>query len=235
MPFGSLLKKNQRLKALKEDDPEYGRIKKLFEEGWLHPNKPLPVIRSIFKLLKTGDEMGDYYSYNSNVKAEVGGGIVTSGMFFHGTNRACTLGDNRTEDELCSKKDCSLCAIIRDSYDVGKTGSKHNFSRFGPGIYTSACSSKADDYFKDTVSSSKTQSRALLLNAVVYGNAHKLFHTDASASSLKSGYHSVMGVAGRDLNYDETVVYKNEAIRPVYLITYGGQRERSGKLAKRRR
>ena len=45
-----------------------------------------------------------------------------------------------------------------------------------------------------------------------------------------------MGVAGRDLNYDETVVYKNEAIRPVYLITYGGQRERpAGKLSKRRR
>jgi len=167
---------------------------------------------------------------SSNVKAEVGGGIVTSGLFFHGTNRACTLGDNRTEDELCNKKKCSLCAIIRDSYDVDKTGmwpyglvhildfvadmnlvgSKHGFSRFGPGIYTSACSSsetlspppasddrvanwltEADDYFKDIVSSSKIQSRALLLNAVVYGNPQKLFHTDTTASSLRFGYHSV--------------------------------------------
>jgi len=42
-----------------------------------------------------------------------------------------------------------------------------------------------------------------------------------------------MGVPGRDLNYDETVVYKNEAIRPVYLITYG-QRAAPGKLRKRR-
>lgn len=82
MHFGSLLKKNQRLKALKEDEAEYRRgklgfplrrnayshfglcpVKKLFEEGWLHPNKPLPIIRSIFKLLKTGDEMGDYHMY----------------------------------------------------------------------------------------------------------------------------------------------------------------------------
>jgi len=30
-----------------------------------------------------------------------------------------------------------------------------------------------------------------------------------------------MGIPGGDLNYDETVVYKNEAIRPVYLVTYG--------------
>jgi hypothetical protein len=76
------LKKNQRLKVLKEDDPEYqggkfcvrGRsqcvltfhlllVKKLFEEGWLHPNKPLPAVRSIFRLLQTGEEMWGYKSY----------------------------------------------------------------------------------------------------------------------------------------------------------------------------
>jgi hypothetical protein len=43
-----------------------------------------------------------------------------------------------------------------------------------------------------------------------------------------------MGVPGGDLNYDETVVYNNEAIRPVYLITYGGQPEIPGKLRKRK-
>ena len=59
---------------------------------------------------------------SSNVKAEVGGGIATSGLFFHGTNRACTLGDKWTNDQLCTKKDCSLCGIIRGSYDIDKTG-----------------------------------------------------------------------------------------------------------------
>jgi len=58
----------------------------------LHANKPLPVIRSIFRLLKTGDEMGDYHVQVSawssrfyatltnlislNVKAEVRGGVI---------------------------------------------------------------------------------------------------------------------------------------------------------------
>ncbi|KAF9643747.1 hypothetical protein BDM02DRAFT_1355740 [Thelephora ganbajun] len=179
MHLGSLLKKNQRLKALKEDDPEYKRVKELFEEGWLHPNKPLPAIRTIFKLLKTSDEMCDYRLYNSNIEAEVGGGVVVSGLFFHGTNRACTLGDTRTNNELCNKKECNTCDypwLIRCWQD--------RFSRFGPGIYTSACSSKADDYFKNVISPSKVQSRVLLLNAVVYGNPHKLYHTDASAGSL---------------------------------------------------
>ncbi len=98
---------------------------------------------------------------SSNVKAEVGGGIVTSGLFFHGTDRACTLGDTRVKDVLCNKKECSLCMVIRHSFDIERTGvwlpglvlisdlvidiilvgTKHRFSRFGPGIYTSACSS----------------------------------------------------------------------------------------------
>ena len=61
-------------------------------------------------------------SPSSTVKGEVGGGITTSGLFFHGTDRACALGDTRIKDELCTKKKCSLCAIIRDSFDVERTG-----------------------------------------------------------------------------------------------------------------
>ena len=50
---------------------------------------------------------------------------------------------------------------------------------------------EADDYSKNLVSPSKVQTHALLLNTVVYGNPHKLYYTDASASSLRSGFHSV--------------------------------------------
>lgn len=60
--------------------------------------------------------------FSAKVCAEVGGGALTTDLFFHGTNRACTLGDRRTEDALCSKRECSLCAIIRNSFDVSKTG-----------------------------------------------------------------------------------------------------------------
>ncbi|KAF9790506.1 hypothetical protein BJ322DRAFT_394756 [Thelephora terrestris] len=232
MRFGSILKKNQRLKALNEDDPEYQYVKKLFDEGWKHPNKSTPTVRSIFKLLKTPSEMGEHHSYRSSIVAEVGDGVDTSGLFFHGTNRACALGDRKINDELCNNNKCNLCGIIRSSYDLAKSGSKHKFSRFGRGIYTSACSSKADDYFRD-LATCKLQSRALLVNAVVYGKPQELSKTDTSANPCGSGYHSVMGVTGGDLNYEETVVYTNEAIRPVYLVTYGTHSERVGKLRKR--
>jgi len=50
---------------------------------------------------------------------------------------------------------------------------------------------EADDYFNNVVSPSKVQPRALLLNTVVYGNAQRLYYTDSSAGSRKSGFHSV--------------------------------------------
>jgi hypothetical protein len=31
----------------------------------------------------------------------------------------------------------------------------------------------------------------------------------------------VVGEPGVDLNYEETVVYRNDAIRPAYLVVYG--------------
>lgn len=165
---------------------------------------------------------------SSTIIAEVGDGVETSGLFFHGTNRACTLGDRRTNDELCNNNKCNLCGIIRTSFDLSRSGmwlpgftltldlsadttpagTKHKFSRFGHGIYTSACSSsriffpfsvatqqltrraEADDYFKD-VANCKVQSRALLVNAVVYGRPQELTKTDKTANPCGSGYHSV--------------------------------------------
>lgn len=229
--LGTHLKKSQRLKALEHDDPEYIYVKKLFDEGWIHPNKDKPIVRSVFKLLKTRDEMGDYYMYRTHIKAEVGDGVETAGLFFHGTNRSCRLGESKLEDALCNKSRCNMCGIIRRSYDVTRCGTKHKFSRFGRGIYTSACSSKADDYFRD-VSSYRLKSRALLLNAVVYGKPQELSKTNTSANPCGSGYHSVKGVTGDDLNYEETVVYANEAIRPVYLVTYGTVPERPSRLSR---
>jgi len=59
---------------------------------------------------------------NSNIKVEVNGGIVTLGPLSHETNRACASGNKRRKDELRNKKECSLCGIIGDSHDMGKTG-----------------------------------------------------------------------------------------------------------------
>ena len=109
--------------------------------------------------------------------------------------------------------------------------------RFGKGIYTSACSSsmyyiprltlfavlsnslEADDYAKNL--SRNAKHHVLLLNRVALG---RTFPSQRNAQHLTSpppGYHSVLGVPGVHLNYEETVVYSNDAIRPGYLLVYG--------------
>ena len=95
----------------------------------MHPNKPVPTVRSIFKLLETHGRMWGYFSwpfstnvFNSVVDNGVGGGVPILGLFFRGANRACTLGDTGIKNMLCGKKERSLCAIIRDSFYISKAG-----------------------------------------------------------------------------------------------------------------
>jgi len=61
-----------------------------------------------------------------------------------------------------------------------------------------------------------------LLNKVVVGNGMKLSQDDTSLTEPPPGYDSVLAevVPGGSLNYDELVVYKNEAVRPSYLVMY---------------
>lgn len=60
---------------------------------------------------------------------------------WHGTRRICNLGD-KGHTQFCSSPSCSLCCIIRTSYDITLWGKKTGWGRFGKGIYTSSTSSK---------------------------------------------------------------------------------------------
>ncbi|KAH8105119.1 hypothetical protein BXZ70DRAFT_505611 [Cristinia sonorae] len=68
---------------------------------------------------------------------------------WHGTIRVCNLGSDGQHSELCPATECSLCHIVRSSFQLTKAGERFNFGRFGEGIYTSATSSKANDYVKN--------------------------------------------------------------------------------------
>ena len=78
---------------------------------------------------------------------------------------------------------------------------------------------EADDYSRNL--SSNARLRVLLLNRVALGRPYKVRHNAVYLKGPPSGFHSVQGVPGADLNYEETVVYNNDAIRPGYLIVYG--------------
>jgi len=135
---------------------------------------------------------------------------------FHGTIRACRLGDTSTDGVLCRLSTCNMCSIIRSSFQLALVGKRTNFGRFGAGIYTSATSSKANDYYAGSASANK----AMLLNDVVMGKTVKLTTTDESLTKPPGGHDSVIGEPGGDLNYDESIVYNNDAIRASFLIIY---------------
>ena len=48
--------------------------------------------------------------------------------FWHGTRRTCNLGD-KDKTRLCSSSQCSLCSIIRNSFDVSVCKARTGWSR----------------------------------------------------------------------------------------------------------
>lgn len=43
-------------------------------------------------------------------------------LLFHGTTRACLLGEDDDRLVPCDQSKCYLCSIIKDGYDVEKCG-----------------------------------------------------------------------------------------------------------------
>ncbi|PPQ92599.1 hypothetical protein CVT25_007291 [Psilocybe cyanescens] len=214
----------KRLRILSCDDLEYSKIEAKFNKGWKHPQKTRPKIHAIFKVLSSDSNLQPFHRYRALVISSPALRNRTKNpaneqLLFHGTNRFCGLVEDGSRVRLCSLSKCHLCSVIRNSFDVQKCGTKHKFRRFGTGIYTTACSSKADDYTLNGDESSKL--RVLLVSRVIVGNPHKRRHNATDLIEPPCGHHSVIGEPGADLNYEETVVYNNDAIRPAYLIVYG--------------
>ncbi|KAJ7679197.1 hypothetical protein DFH06DRAFT_506746 [Mycena polygramma] len=225
-------KRGTRLVTLSPQDPTYAQLEKHFQDAWTHPKKPKPQVHAIFEIVLTEESLVGFLRYRALVEISRVPRHANEQLLFHGTNRGCLLGDEKTRTKLCKLAGCLLCAVIRNSFDVAKCGKRHKFRRFGTGIYTTACSSKADDYFTGVPDS---PFRAVLVNRVVVGNPLTRQYNAEEITELPFGYHSVIcshlfvspshhlqvvGVPGADLNYGETVVYTNDAIRPAYLIIY---------------
>jgi hypothetical protein len=60
----------------------------------------------------------------------------------------------------------------------------------------------------------------MLLCRQVLGNAHVLRLDAPHLLSPPPGFHSVLGEKGLHLNYSESVLYNDDAIRPAYILIY---------------
>ncbi|KAI0337034.1 ADP-ribosylation [Trametopsis cervina] len=216
-----------RLVFLTRQDPRYTEVIELFKAGWTHPDKNMPYIHGVCKILSPEWLLKPFRDYKASLSNPSFWSPfltrpqpeVQESLLFHGTTRGCLLAENERNGLLCNLPDCYLCSIIREGFDLQKCGRKNKFSRFGTGIYTSSCSSKADDYCSNT--SEKATLRVVLVSRVVVGRTYRLRRNDVKLVAPPWGYNSITGEPGEDLNYEETVVYKNEAIRPAFLVVYG--------------
>jgi hypothetical protein len=125
---------------------------------------------------------------------------------WHGTNRECNIGDNgRTS--ICYSSQCSLCCIIRSSFDMTHSKKKSGGTlRFGNGVYTSSTSSmfvgyplvitivlipvvcRSNDYSRNLTPSPW---KAILLSYVVVGKCKKFTTDQPSLTQPPAGFDSV--------------------------------------------
>jgi len=196
-------------------EPLYQDVAQQFAQQWKHPT-PVPNIIKLWKVYTDQAVVDRFSSYQRRIQRSRGIPGGNTRRRFHGTMRRCRLGDTSSERTFCRLRNCNLCRIIQSSFQLARAGQRTNFGRFGAGIYTSATSSKANDYSAESASPNK----AMLLNDVVMGRAVKLTRTNTSLRKPPPGFDAVIGEPGGDLNYDECVVYNNDAIRPSFLIIY---------------
>ncbi|KAF8808619.1 ADP-ribosylation [Phlegmacium glaucopus] len=192
-----------------------------FKASWRHAGTTCPPVRRVYKIVVPEASLAGYDAYRAAVESR--GQFVSTGRSagnenrrWHGTRRICNIGD-KGHTQFCSAPTCSLCCIMRTSFDVSLWGKKTGWGRFGKGIYTSSTSSKSNDYSHNDC---KSQLKAILLNKVIVGKGCKLLQDNTSLTSPPAGYDSVLAEKGGSLNYDELVVYDNDAIRPSFLVMY---------------
>ncbi|KAF9891386.1 hypothetical protein FE257_004242 [Aspergillus nanangensis] len=131
---------------------------------------------------------------------------------FHGTQRACTIGNNPLQ--TCDESECYLCQVLKNGFSIQHSNPK---SMFGPGIYTSVVSSKANIYARNY--HIRSHKHVLLICAIDPGNSR----TMRVAAAPGAGVDSIEGATkpeGGTLEYPETVVFNEKNIKPVGLVVY---------------
>ena len=134
-----------------------------FRKSWRHETE-CPKVRAIYKIVSTMENLAKYERYLSvflistqsspwltrgySDQVEAQGKFASQGKSpgnenrrWHGTTRKCNFGDQGVE-VFCSDPSCSLCCVIKSSFDLRFFAQNTNWGRFGVGIYTSSASSK---------------------------------------------------------------------------------------------
>ncbi|CAM9505830.1 unnamed protein product [Ectocarpus sp. 4 AP-2014] len=221
LPVGS---SESALRMLEDNGTEYNALRNLFNARWIKPPPAKGVsIERIFSIQVSREVRDKHERYK--------------GMFgnlcqrFHGTS--CDEGCNFMVDPQggqvpCGKSSCSVCNICKLGFKLGPNVAgmvrATGFPRwYGEGIALTSVSSEANDYASGSAKKIGIASelRCMFVASVAVGRAFKTESTRFPANQYPPpGYQSVVGEVGQGLNFDEFVVYNEEAALPTHLIVY---------------
>lgn len=170
---------------------ETAGVWKQFRRSWRH-SRTAPHVLRILKVVCTAavtKRYDDYVSAISNghrrqTRSKNGG---NERLRWHGTTRTCRLGDPSAPLLFCQSQSCSLCLILKSGFDVAKAFSRTHYGRYGAGIYTTATSSKANDYVRPNW----RKTRVMLLSQVAVGRPAMMQRGNPDLRAPPLGYDSV--------------------------------------------
>ncbi|CAM9267091.1 unnamed protein product, partial [Hapterophycus canaliculatus] len=209
-----------KLSVLTKLHPDYSSLKEQFLEKFQKPIQGLKVER-ILKIQVPNDVRQKHEAYEPT--------IHNMRRRFHGTScsEACRFFVD-LRGGPCGVPHCNVCSICTHGFrlkgTVGRTAQRTNMNlRYGEGLYFSSVSGKANDY---AVASEKQGARdkkwrCMFVANVSAGNAYRTTEGKLPDHMCPpQGYDSVVGEVGPELNYDEVVVYNEDAALPTFLIVY---------------
>jgi hypothetical protein len=215
-----------RLMVLKKVHPDFSSIKEQFLQKWQKDGElGAPRVEKLFKIMVPNSTYRAYEEYKNHALRSYGPGYNLKRRF-HGTSctDACDFFVNLGGGP-CSRPECAVCSICQHGFLVDKSGQTARATsfglRYGEGLYFSSVSGKSHDYAGGSEKKERGRKyRAILLCNVVVGRAFLTTEGSLVGPFPRPGYDSTVGEVGPNLNYDEVVVYQNEAAIPAYLITY---------------
>ena len=190
-----------------------------FQKDWAKEKGPCPSIIAIVRIVNPM-VAERFNNYRSKLPAFYQG----TEKRYHGTTLCCDLANYA---ELCDDPNCGACGIAMRGFDPQRINLSA-WQRFGNGFYFAYNSSKSYDYatgnrFGATVRDKNTCYNAVLVCKIAPGRKYDIRYRDTQLPTPPPGYNSFHGRSKGifrkgELNYDELVVFDNEAICPRYII-----------------
>lgn len=193
-------------------------IEKEFKTMWRHESTIVTTVDSVWRV-RTDHLKKDYEQYRELILQKLKSvKNINEVNTYHGTTLSCNLGV-KGNTNVCNRHDCNLCNIIKSGFKT-KKAKVNDFMGFGKGVYSTPISSKAHGYNSGSELGLGKGRRAVLACKVLLGRP---FFTETYIPNLgqpPEGFDSVWAKPGKDLKFEEIVVYNPKAMMLNYIIVY---------------